>query len=407
MRIKPFKALHPPCELAAQVAAVPYDVVDTREAAELAQGNPWSFLHVTRPEIDLPPGTDPHGPATYRQASEAFRMFRSQMILLEEPRPCYYLYRLVMDGRMQTGLVACCAVDDYREEIIKTHEKTRQDKEDDRTHHIDQVNAHDEPIFITYRDRPEINAQVAAILKTPPLYDFTPADGIRNTLWRVEQTESLTQAFACVPVAYIADGHHRSAASVRIAVERRKHESLPGLDREYNWFMAVIFPAGQLKILPYNRCVRDLNGLTSVQFLDRLREAGFRVTSGGSATPDRPGQVSVFLDGQWLSVAWPPVESRDPIASLDVTVLQERLLAPILGIRDPRTDQRIEFVGGIRGTGELEERVRSGRSAVAFSMYPTQVEQMMAIADAGQIMPPKSTWFEPKLRSGLFVHALD
>jgi uncharacterized protein (DUF1015 family) len=407
MRIKPFKALHPSCELAAQVAAVPYDVVDTREAAELARGNPWSFLHVTRPEIDLPPGTDSHAEAAYRQASEAFQMFRRQMILQEEPRPCYYLYRLIMDGRMQTGLVACCAVDDYRDEIIKTHEKTRQDKEDDRTRHIDQVNAHDEPIFITYRDRPEINAQVAAILATPPLYDFTPSDGIRNTLWRVDRTDSLTQAFACVPVAYIADGHHRSAASVRIAVERRKRESLPGLDREYNWFMAVIFPAGQLKILPYNRCVRDLNGLTSTQFLERLRAAGFAVTPRGSASPDQPGHVSVFLEGNWMDMAWPPVESRDPIASLDVTVLQERLLAPILGIHDPRTDQRIEFVGGIRGTGELEERVRSGRSAVAFSMYPTLVEQMMAIADAGQIMPPKSTWFEPKLRSGLFVHSLE
>ena len=406
MRIKPFKALHPPSELAAQVAAVPYDVVDTQEAAELARGNPWSFLHVTRPEIDLPTGTDPHGEAAYRQGAEAFEMFRLKKILLEEPQPCYYLYRLIMKGRVQTGLVACCAVDDYREEIIKTHEKTRQDKEDDRTRHIDRVNAHDEPIFVTYRDRPEIDTQVAAILGTQPMYDFTPSDGIRNTLWRVNRTEALTRAFADVPTAYIADGHHRSAASVRIAIERRKRETRPGADREYNWFMAVIFPAQQLKILPYNRCVRDLNGLTPAQFLERVREK-FVVTPGAPACPDRPGHVSVFLEGHWLDIGWPPPESRDPIASLDVTVLQDRLLAPILGIRDPRTDQRIEFVGGIRGTAELEERVKSGRSAVAFSMYPTQVEQMMAIADAGQIMPPKSTWFEPKLRSGLFVHALE
>jgi len=406
MRIKPFKALHPPRELAAQVAAVPYDVVDTAEAAALARGNPWSFLHVTRPEIDLPAGADPHGEAAYAQARSAFDMFRRQMILVEEPQPCYYLYRLTMKGRSQTGLVACCAVDDYIEGVIKTHEKTRQDKEDDRTHHIDRVNAHDEPIFVTYRDSAAVDALAAAVMSSPPLYDFTPADGIRNTLWRVEATEPLTRAFQAIPTAYIADGHHRSAASVRIARERRRTESLPGVDREYNWFMAVIFPAGQLDILPYNRCVLDWNGLTAAAFLARLKTA-FTVTPEAPPTPAGPGRVSVFLEGRWWGVAWPPVVSPDPIAALDVTVLQDRLLEPILGIRDPRTDRRIEFVGGIRGTGELEERVRSGRAAVAFSMYPTQVSQMMAIADAGQIMPPKSTWFEPKLRSGLFVHRLD
>lgn len=405
MRIQPFCAWRPRSDLASKIAAVPYDVVDTAEAMALAAGNPCSFLHVSRSEIDLPAGTDPHSEAAYLKAKANLTDMQQQGILQKESLPSFYLYRLVMNGRAQCGIVAGCAVDDYIEQVIKTHEKTRQDKEDDRTHHIEVLNAHAEPIFITFRDTAGVSALIEQTLRREPLYDFTAVDGIRNTLWLIPDTQAVLKAFEQVPNAYIADGHHRAAAAVRVARAQRLRQPSAGPSAEFNWFMAVLFPASQVKILPYNRCVRDLNGLTPTQFVEQVRSK-FALTGKAEPSPAGPGEVSMYVAGKWYSLRWTP-DPKGGAAALDVSVLQDRLLAPILGINDPRTDQRIEFVGGIRGTDELVNRVNSGRAAVAFCMFPTLVDQMMAIADSGGIMPPKSTWFEPKLRSGLFVHMLD
>ncbi len=403
MRIRSFQGLHPRSAEAARVACVPYDVVTSAEAAALAEGNPISLLHVIRPEIDLPAGTDLHSDEVYSKAVENFRQFQSGGILQREPGPCLYLYRLKMGNHTQTGVTAVFHVDDYNNDIIKKHEKTRPDKEDDRTRITHELSANPEPVFLTYKDSTEIDALVAEAAKGAPLYDFTAPDGIQHAVWRIPGGESFMQAFAKVPVAYVADGHHRSASAVRVGKERRQANPKHTGNEDYNWFLATIFPASQLQVLPYNRVVFDLNGLTPEAFLGKVREC-FEISDASSGKPEAPASIRMYLQGRWYGLHWQPDSKADPVSRLDVSVLQERLLAPMLGIADPRTSKRIDFVGGIRGTAELVRRVDSGEAAVAFSMFPVTVGQLMDIADAGQIMPPKSTWFEPKLRSGLFIH---
>jgi uncharacterized protein (DUF1015 family) len=408
MRLHPFRALRPRPEVADQVAAVPYDVVNRAEAAELARGNPRSFLHVGRSDIDLPEEVDAYDPRIYLRAREALEQFVLEGTLLRDQEPALYLYRQTMDGREQVGVVGCVHVDDYEHDLIRKHEKTRPDKEDDRTRHVLALNANAEPVFLTYRQRPEIDALVARETAAPPLYDFTAPDGVRHTVWQVAAPAGLARAFEPIPHSYVADGHHRSASAWRAGKELRGKNSRHQGDEEYNWFLAVLFPSEQLRVLPYNRVVRDLNGLKPETVLERLRGVG-RVQPVSSAEPDRPGVFGVYLSGRWYRLELDPasIDRSDPIASLDVALLQDRVLGPILGIGDPRTDKRIDFVGGIRGPAELARRVDSGEMAIAFALYPTSLEQLMAVSDAGQVMPPKSTWFEPKLRSGLFVHELE
>ncbi|MFI5119514.1 MAG: DUF1015 domain-containing protein [Thermoanaerobaculia bacterium] len=405
-RIRPFPSGRPPRKLASRVASVPYDVVDTREARALAAGNPLSFLHVCRPEIDLPEDVDIHSEAVYAKGRENLDALYANGALENDPVPRLLVYRQTWKGRKQDGLVATCSVDDYDADVIRKHEKTRRDKEDDRVRHLLAQSAHAEPVFLTYRAADSIDGRVARVTSAPPEFDFEAPDGVGHTLWIVPEGDVafFVASFAAVPFLYVADGHHRcaSAARARTAL-KEKDVSLPD-EHPVNWFPATIFPDNQLAILPYNRLVKDLGGRKKEDFLEGVR-ARFTVVAAAAAEPARRGTFSMFFEETWQALTpKEPVTSSDPIASLDVSILQDRLLAPVLGIGDPRTDPRIDFVGGIRGTGELEERVRSGRGAVAFAMYPTQISDVMAIADAGATMPPKSTWFEPKLRSGLFVH---
>lgn len=403
LRIRSFQGLIPAPGLAPKVACVPYDVIDSAEAASLVQGLPESLLHVDRAEIDCPPGTDIHADAVYAKAVENFQRLQRDGILVRENAPCVYIYRQRMGEHSQTGIAAVCHIEDYENDLIKKHEKTRKDKEDDRTRLVGDLSANTGPIFLTYRDDPTLNELVSRGQNGEPITHFTAPDGVEHTVWRVSPGEEIAQAFAQVPCAYVADGHHRTASAVRVGRERRAaNPQHTGLE-DYNWFLAVLFPAAQLKILPYNRAVQDLNGLSPEEFLQRVGEV-FRLGAKGVDKPSAPGQVAMFFQGEWTLLECPEPLSSDPVSRLDVSILQDRLLAPILGIDDPRTSKRIDFIGGIRGTGDLVRRVSSGQAAVAFSMFPTTVDQLMDIADAGQIMPPKSTWFEPKLRSGLFIH---
>jgi len=405
MKIKPFAALRPTPAAAQRLAAVPYDVVDTAEARALAAGNPDSFLHVSRPEIDLP-SVGIYDDAVYAQGVRAFKDLQSRGVLIREKRSQLYLYRQIMGSHSQTGLVACCHIEDYARNVIRKHERTRQDKEDDRTRHVLSLNANSGPVFLTYRDVAAVDRLTTAVTETDPLYDFTAVDGIRHTVWRVDgASDPWISAFSQIPVCYVADGHHRAAAAARAGRERREANPRHTGDEEYNWFLAVLFPSSQLHILPYNRCVADLHGLTADQLLKRVSEI-FTCVPVSAPEPTAPRQIHMYLSGAWHRLTWKDAIA-DPVGCLDVSVLQQRLLAPVLGIDDPRTSPRISFVGGIRGTSELVGRVNDGRAAVAFAMHPVSVEQMMDIADADQIMPPKSTWFEPKLRSGLLVHTLD
>jgi uncharacterized protein (DUF1015 family) len=408
MRFNPFRALRPRPELAAKVATVPYDVVSRAEAAALARGNPHCFLHVGRSDIDLPPGADPHCDAVYAAARAALDRFVADGTLVRDAEPSVYVYRQEMDGRAQTGVVGCVHVDDYESDVIRKHEKTRKDKEDDRTRHVLTLGANAEPVFLTYRGAGEIRERMARDAAAPPLYDFVAEDGVRHTVWRAADPAAYVAAFDRVPVAYVADGHHRSASAWRAGKERRAANPRHRGDEEYNWFLAVLFPADELRILPYNRLVRDLWRQTPAEVLARLRQVG-SLEETRTAIPPAPGSFCVYLDGRWHRLTLDPrtIDRADPIASLDVALLQDRVLGPILGIGDPRSDPRVDFVGGSRGTRELERRVDAGEMAIAFSLRPTTVEQLFAVADAGAIMPPKSTWFEPKLRSGLFVHTLD
>jgi len=406
--IRPFHALRPPAERAAQVAAVPYDVVNTAEARALAAGNPWSFLHVSRPEIDLPDDTPIYSDEVYAKAASNFEVLKKECPLQVEETPSLYVYRLRMGGQEQTGIVACCSIDEYDRDIIRKHERTRPDKEDDRTRHILVLRAQTGPVFLTYRAQQKIDSLVAeALAGNPPLYDFFANDDIHHTIWRVPTYDRLVDAFKEVPNLYIADGHHRAASASRARADLKEHGFSFIGSEEYNFFQCVLFPDNQLRILPYNRIVRDLNGLSEVDFLAAVK-AKFALTEDASPSPTERGRWSMYIDGRWYGLELPGCAEKpsDAVESLDVSILQERLLDPILGIKDVRTDKRIDFVGGIRGTEELERLVKEGKAAVAFSLYPTTIDDLLKVSDAGQIMPPKSTWFEPKLRDGLLSHEI-
>ena len=383
-------------------------MVSRAEAVELAKGNPLSFLHVGRSDIDLPPDTDPHDPRVYERARSNLNQFLNDGSFLQEAEPSFYLYELTMDGRAQMGIVGCVHVDDYEKNVIRKHEKTRKDKEDDRTRHVLTLNAHAEPVFLTHPPTPFLTQLNTRITAEDPLYDFTGSDGVRQRVWRVKNTAPYVDAFRRIEVGYVADGHHRSASAWRAAVERRSVNFKHTGNEEYNWFLAVFFPSNQLRILPYFRVVKDLNGQTAEAFLAEVAKVGV-LTPTSEPAPDRAGSFGILVGGSWYRLVIPAdtIDTDDPVGSLDVSLLHERILAPLLGIGDIRTDPRIDFVGGIRGVPELERRVASGEAAVAFATYPVSVQQLMTIADAGQVMPPKSTWFEPKLKSGLFVHMLD
>lgn len=404
--LRPFRALRPRAAKASQVASVPYDVVDTAEARELAAGNPDSFLHVVRPEIDLPPETDIHDDAVYAQAPRALARLLETGSLFRDEESALYLYRQIMDGHAQIGVVGCGAVDDYDQDLLKKHEKTRPDKEDDRTRHVLTLSAHAGPVFSTYRGTERIDAIVESVTSNEePLYDFVASDGVQHTVWKVPRSHELEQAFREVPATYVADGHHRAASASRARAARREAAEQWSGEEEVNFFLTVLFPADQLKILPYNRVVHDLSGATSAEFLERL-SAVMSVTPDGPPSPDRKGVFSMYLEGRWYRLEAPTaaVENDHPVDSLDAAILQDLVLGPLLGIEDPRTSTRIDFVGGIRGTGELEKRVRARQGGVAFSVFPVSVAELMAVADANLVLPPKSTWFEPKLRSGLLIH---
>lgn len=406
--IRKFRALRPDPQKAALVAAVPYDVVSREEAQQLAAGNRLSFLHVSRSEIDLPDDVDPYSEAVYQKAKENFEQLKLACPLFLEESPSLYIYRLRMGEHSQVGVAACCSLDEYDSDVIKKHERTRKDKEDDRTRHILALGAQTGPVFLTYRGRQEINRIVSEAMRAEPLYDFVAPDGIAHTVWRLDAAASdlLVEAFQDVPSLYIADGHHRAAAAARARAQLRSENPNHTGSEEYNFFLGVLFPADQLRILPYNRVVREL-GMGHDDFLKAVSER-FLLRPGANPQPSRKGQMSMYLDGRWYWLEVPPeaIKAQDPISSLDVQILQDRLLEPILGIKDVRTDKRIDFVGGIRGAAELERIVNEGRAEVAFSMYPVTVEDLMRISDAGQIMPPKSTWFEPKLRDGLLIHLI-
>jgi len=403
--IHPFRALRPPAERVADVASPPYDVVSTEEARALVAGNPLSFLHVSRPEIDLPEGTDIHADSVYRKAAENFEKLVHECPLEEEKTESVYLYRLIMGEHEQVGLVACCSLDEYDNDTIRKHERTRRDKEDDRTRHMLTLNSQTGPVFLTYRANEEIDSMVLETTMTPPLYDFTAADGIQHTIWHTPDPVRFVQAFRHVPNLYIADGHHRAASASRARAELKERSFGHTGDEEYNFFLAVIFPDNQLQILPYNRVVRDLGEMTPGEFLLKVKTK-FNVTEDAEPTPQQPGQWSMYFVKRWygLTLKEELPKTDDPVATLDVSILQDKLLDPILGIKDVRTDKRIDFIGGIRGTEELERLVDSGKAAVAFSLYPTTVEELIRVSDAGSIMPPKSTWFEPKLRDGILIH---
>jgi uncharacterized protein (DUF1015 family) len=410
MRLRSFQGLVPTPDKAAQVAAVPYDVVNRAEAKALGAGNPANLIHVDRAEIDLPDDVGDYDERVYAKALENFQRLQQDGTLVRESAPCLYLYRQVMGNHAQTGLVGVCHVEDYENDVIRKHEKTRQAKEDDRTRLVDALSANTGPIFLTYRDNPavlELTRKHES--QDAPINDFTTPDGIRHQVWRLPQDtcRKIEEIFAKkVPLAYVADGHHRSASAARVAKERRLRNPAHTGEENYNWFLSVLFPGSELKILPYNRAVKDLNGHTIEGFL-RVVGSIFKLAPVDRKEPVRPGECCMYLAGEWHTLEWQPLPGATPEEALDVSILQQRLLGLVLGIDDPRVSDRIDFIGGIRGTAELERLVDSGSHKVAFSMFPTTVQQLMDIADANQIMPPKSTWFEPKLRSGLFIHTLD
>lgn len=406
MRCKPFQGLTPHPDHVDGVATVPYDVVNTEEARELAKGRPHDLLHVDRAEIDLPPETDPYSDVVYETAAKTFQALQDDGILQREEAPCVYVYEQIMGDHCQTGIALACHIDDYGDNFIRKHEKTRQVKEDDRTRLVDSLSAHTGPIFLTYKDREAIDAVVESVQRETPDMEVTDERDVVHRVWRVTECQTLLDEFGEVPLSYVADGHHRSASAWRVGSERRAKNADHTGAESYNWFLGVLFPASQLKILGYHRVVKDLAGQTPEAFLEALGKIG-TVEANGRQDPEKPGETCVYLGGQWYTVTWPPNTSESPIEKLDVSSLENLVLEPVLGIKDVRTDSRIDFVGGIRGTGELEKRVDSGEWAVAFSMYPVTVDQLMEIADADEIMPPKSTWFEPKLRSGLFVYTID
>lgn len=404
--VRPFRALRSPRERVAAVSAVPYDVVSTEEARSLASGNPLSFLHVSRPEIDLPEGTDPYSEAVYAKAAENFARLKREAPLELEREPRLYLYRLRMREHEQTGVAGVWSLAEYDRDVIRKHERTRRDKEDDRTRHMLALSAQTGPVLLTYRDRDEIDELVSGAKARAPVCDFAAPDGVVHTLWGLEPEESgeLAERFRRAPLLYIADGHHRAASAARARLERQAKNPRHTGEEAYNFLLGVAFPAGQLQILPYNRVVRDLGRSPGELLAELQRRFGLR--ENASASPARKGEVSFYLGGRWRGLTLPHASAPSPIEALDADLLQRSVLDPLLGIRDVRADRRIDFVGGIRGTEELERLVDSGRAAIAFSMHPVSIDELIAISDAGEIMPPKSTWFEPKLRDGLLIHEI-
>jgi uncharacterized protein (DUF1015 family) len=407
--IQPFSALRPAPGRANDVVAPPYDVLSTDEARERASGRPWSFLHISKPEIDLPAGTNPYAPEVYAKGAENLQAMIQAGVLVQDPVPCYYAYRIVMGSHSQTGLVAAASVADYDTNRIRKHEYTRPDKEDDRVRQIDALDAQTGPVLLAYPAAPEVDAILAAASSGAPDAD-SELDGVRHTLWVIRDAAiqaRITTAFNAMHALYIADGHHRSASASRIAAARRAANPAHTGAEPYNFFLSVIFPAHEMHILDYNRVITDLNGLSPEAFLERVG-AAFSVEAVPTAVkPERPGSFGLYLAGHWYRLdIRPDLIPADPVGRLDVNLLQNNLIAPILGITDPRRDKRIDFVGGIRGLAELEKRVNSGGMALAFALYPTRMEDLMAVADANEVMPPKSTWFEPKLADGLASHVL-
>jgi uncharacterized protein (DUF1015 family) len=408
--IRPFPALRPAPGRAQEVIAPPYDVINTEEARMLAEGRPWSFLHISKPEIDLPTGTDPYAPEVYAKAAENMKHMLEAGVLRQDERPCYYAYRLIMREHVQVGLVATASVAEYDANRIRRHEFTRPDKEDDRVRQVDALNAQTGPVLLAYPHQTEVDAILAAVSQLEPDADAVSESGVRHTLWVIDDDQSLrrlNELFDAMPALYIADGHHRSAAASRVAAARRAANPTHGGQEAYNWFLAVIFPHHQMHILDYNRLVKDLNGKTEEAL---LAEVGGRFAVELAPGPVRPtaiGEFGLYLRDRWFKLTiHPELIPTDPVGRLDVSLLQDNVIGPILGITDPRRDKRVDFVGGIRGLAELEKRVDSGEMALALSLHPTRMEELMAVADAGEVMPPKSTWFEPKLADGMASHVL-
>lgn len=408
--IKPFAAIRPEAGKADKIAALPYDVYNREEAKEVVKKNPLSFLKIDRAETQFDDSVDTYDERVYTKAHDMLWEMVEDGSFVREEQPCYYIYELTMNGRTQTGITACASIDDYAQGIIKKHENTRADKEADRIHHVDSCNAQTGPIFLAYRSNREINDVVEQVKKETPLYDFVAEDGIRHRVWvihKAEDIQTIEAAFASIGEIYIADGHHRAASAVRVGFLRREaHPNYSG-DEEFNYFLSVLFPDDQLMIMDYNRVVKDLNGMNTETFLEKIQSL-FDVSEGSESQirPEKKGEFSMYLEDKWyLCKIKAANQSEDPVGGLDVSLLQELLLAPVLGIGDPKTDKRIDFVGGIRGLQELERRVHTD-CAVAFAMYPTSIGELFDVADAGLLMPPKSTWFEPKLRSGLFIHEI-
>ena len=416
MKALPFPCIRPVPEHAAEVAALPYDVFDRAEAASAVAGKPLSFLNIDRPETQFELDQDMYAPEVYAKAAELLQDRLADGTYLRDGRRAYYLYELTWQGRTQTGLVAVCNIDEYENGTIKRHELTREDKEHDRIEHIRALGCQTGPIFLTYRDEPVLNIILGAAKQATPLCDFTDEEDVHQTVWEIsrpDSVEAIAAMFDRIPCAYIADGHHRAASAVKVGLQMREEAKAAGTytgKEPFNWFLSVLFPASQLAILPYNRVVADRHGLSVTELLGCIAETGFTVEEASTAVePEHTGEIGMYTDGHWWKLSLAPslitkVVAADPVAALDVSVLQERILGPVLGIGDPRTDPRISFVGGIRGTGELERR--AGAEGVAFSMHATGIDQLLAVADAGLLMPPKSTWFEPKLRSGLFIHQI-
>lgn len=406
--IRPFRAIRPAGGMEEKIAALPYDVYSSEEAREAVKGRPDSFLHIDRPEINFEPGQDMYAPEVYQYAHDRLQDMIKKGKFIQDKKPCYYIYRLIMDGRQQTGFVACASIWDYEAQIIKKHENTRAEKEQDRIRHVTACDAQTGPIFLAYRNTDVLQKMMDRYTQNAPEYEFTAQDGITHMGWIIEDENDIRkiqEAFAGMNAVYIADGHHRCASAVKVGFDKSGHNPEHNGTEEYNYFLSVLFPEDSLKIYDYNRIVKDLNGMDAVSFIEKLQEVFDVRESSRPVRPEEKGIFGCYLDHKWYKLRYKGKRSKDPVEGLDVTILQKECLTPILGIGDPRADKRIDFVGGIRGLSELERRVDEGE-AVAFSMYPTDIQELFTVADAGLLMPPKSTWFEPKLRSGLYIHSI-